>query len=132
MKDTIRYFIWNGIIFGTLAAGYYAGNTKVSGVIIGILYALIIPLLILSAAIMSTDDRETIERFNLATLADKARVSWRHILEPVLPFVAYKMGYTGIAVAMVCELFIILLVLYSAHNMRKRIAEIVASEEMIV
>lgn len=98
MKRDLVYLAWNVVVMGTLAAGYFFGAQKTAGLIIGILYGFI--LAIYFVMIFAVTHKPILDSL-VNSGAHKLRL-W-HLCEPVFIFATYKMGYSGIFVAMVCE-----------------------------
>lgn len=98
MKSALRYFAWNVFLIGTLFAGWIAGVPKFSGIIVGIAYAIILPLYFLVFLVSAGD------KSNKLAMAFKSWSLWKYLPEAIfISFTAY-MGYKKISVCMFAEL----------------------------
>lgn len=94
----LKYFAWNAIIIGTLAAGYFLNCMNGTGFAIGILYGvLIIPCYALITAFSGTKTvKEKLAEANLS-------MEWTMVFEPVFIALVICMGYHKLGVAMISE-----------------------------
>lgn len=101
MKKFVRYLAWNAILVIPLVFGWYVGEQKIPGIIIGVIYAIIVAINI-TAILASFSDKEN-KLYNLTT----ARAFFLKLpFEFFFIFITAYMGYKKIASCMVFEFFV--------------------------
>ena len=111
MKKLLSYFAWNAILVVPLVFGWYVGEQKIPGIIIGTIYAIIVAINV-SAILASFSDKEN-KLYNLTT----ARAFFIKVpFELFFIFITAYMGYKKIASCMVFEFFV-----YSYLFIRSRV-----------
>ena len=101
MKKLLSYFAWNAILVVPLVFGWYVGEQKIPGIIIGTIYAIIVAINV-SAILASFSDKEN-KLYNLTT----ARAFFIKVpFELFFIFITAYMGYKKIASCMVFEFFV--------------------------
>lgn len=103
---TVRYFIWNSLIMGTLALGYFIDAQKTSGTIIGWYYVFIVASM--TVAVLASKDKTIREIFNKLNME-----WWKWIFEVLFLIATIKMGYLKIAICMFYEQISVAYVLVS-------------------
>ena len=113
MKKFVRYLAWNALLVVPLVFGWYVGEQKIPGIIIGTIYAIIVAINV-SAILASFSDKEN-KLYNLTT----ARVFFINVpFEIFFVFITAYMGYKKIASCMVFEFFV-----YSYLFIQSRVKE---------
>ena len=110
----LRYLAWNCFLIGTLSSGYFLGASNFAGIVIGIVYSLIVPILFIGAIFQ----KQLFESGD-KSLEENIKLRIYHILEIVFISATFYMGYTKIGIAMIMELCLILYIAISFKQYSK-------------
>lgn len=111
---TLKYFVWNAIIIGSLFAGYRLNCPELSGNVVGFVYSVFIVPLYAIIILFSgfRDVRDGLVKANL-------RITPMYVFEPVWITLVIYMGYRKIGLAMISEtlmFFYLCIVTYQAKK----------------
>ena len=115
---TLKYFVWNAIISGTLVAGHLLDWMDGTGFAIGLMYGVfLIPMYSLITLFSSTDVVKN------ALVKTKIVFKWTMLLEPVWIALAIYMGYKKIAVCMIAETLMLCYLCIVTYQAKKELPE---------
>lgn len=97
MNKVMRYFVWNVLIMGVLALGYFLNEQNMTGLIVGIYYGIAVALYFVILIFNNKDIRKM-----LVKVLSKYEY-WKLPFEVLFLVATIKMGYIKIGIAMFFE-----------------------------
>ena len=122
MKRFKSWILWNLFLFGFLIVGYNYNMMKMSGIVIGISMVLQLIAYVFVITVFSLfnffPDMELNEK-SLSGIKILSEVNITVIIDLMLPFAAYKMGYEKIGIMLGIEMVLYFIGVAIAKNIRR-------------
>ena len=108
MKRFLRWFLLNLFTIGTLTLGYYTGEMGLTGTLIGIyeFIILILIFIILMVSISELEKDSIVKVKKDVGLKDGYGFTWGTLVEPLIIYWVYKMGYSKLTILMFLTLIV--------------------------